>query len=281
MLKVVAVTILYNPDNNICDNIISYLPYADVLIIADNSATKEIPDSLLRNDKVVYLHDGENRGIAERLNEAAKIAKEKGYEWLLTMDQDSCFEQVQIEKYFSYVDDYAYKEQVAIFGVEFEKKQPEEKVIAEEVNYLITSGSLVNLNLFDTIGKFDEKLFIDEVDLEYCFRAITKGYKIIKLPFIFLNHNLGEKGNYRSLKNLKTTQRALHSSLRIYYMVRNFLYVQKKYPNQFLLEDKERKNTLINRIKNNLLYGNTRLLTLRLIKKGFRDFKKGKMGKIK
>lgn len=280
MLKAAGVTILYNPDEKVSENIDSYLSYTDLLIITDNSTSLKIPDKLLHTDNIICLHDGENRGIAERLNQAAAIAIEKGYEWLLTMDQDSYFDTVEIEKYFSYIDKYEDKERVAMFGIEFENKQEEEKVFTEEVSYLITSGSLVNLKLFETIGGFDEQLFIDEVDLEYCFRAITKDFKIVKLPFIFLDHNLGETGNYRSLKNFKNTQRALHSSLRLYYMVRNFLYVRKKYPNQFVKEDKERKKTLMNRIKNNLLYGNSRLQTLRLINKGFKDFKNGKMGKV-
>lgn len=279
MQNVAGVVILYFPDETIVENITSYSDKLGKLYIIDNSPQKtKLVQALSANPGIMYVHDGENKGIAKRLNDAAKLAINDGFEWLLTMDQDSYFDKKNIDKYFNYVSNYKHKSMTAMFGVEFEtqKTAPEKP---EEVSYLITSGSMLNLRLFHEVGQFDEQLFIDEVDLEYCFRAITKGFSIIKLPFIFLTHHLGEEDTYISLKNLKKTRRALHSSLRIYYMVRNYLYVREKYPQQFLSEDKERRITLLNRIKNKLLYGNEKVATISMIFRAFRDFKAKRMGK--
>jgi rhamnosyltransferase len=169
-----------------------------------------------------------------------------------------------------------------MFGIEFEKRNQTTNIGCGgmDIDYLITSGSVVNLTLFDEIGGFDEALFIDEVDLEYCYRAKTKGYKIIKFTHIFLQHSLGKISYFRSLKSGKLTPRTLHSPLRVYYMLRNYLYVAKLYPNQFNESAVIRKKALKNRIKNNLLYGKGRFRLIKYIISAYFDYKHKKMGKI-
>ena len=38
----------------------------------------------------------------------------------------------------------------------------------------MTSGNLLNLKIAEKIGDFEEKLFIDEVDHDYCYRIRRK-----------------------------------------------------------------------------------------------------------
>ncbi len=282
-MLVAGVVILYYPDNTVLQNIQSYLPYIEKLYVADNTEGKisDVALQLKAQNKTQILYDGNNEGIAKRLNEAAALAIEEGFQWLLTMDQDSRFEEGALENYFSCADNYLGKNKTAMFGVEHEEKSSLLECIAKEKVQLITSGSIVNLNVFDVVGGFDEALFIDEVDLEYCYKAIVKGYKIIQFPNIFLHHHLGIVSYHKSLKNLAITPRVLHSPVRLYYMIRNYLYVQKKYGNQFAENDKYRREALLNRIKNNLLYGKQRIKTIRNIIEGIVDCKKGNMGKFK
>ena len=169
-----------------------------------------------------------------------------------------------------------------MIGVEYDKKLVSTKggCIYNKSSHLITSGSSLNLEIFKKIGVFDEQLFIDNVDHEYCFRAIVKGYEIAKLNNILLNHSLGTLGFYRSLKNLKRSPRALHSPLRIYYMVRNYFYLKRRYVNVFKTEINTMRKSLLNRIKNGLLYGDKKLLLLKNIYRGYLHYKQGKMGKL-
>ena len=279
MIRTAAVTILYNPDGNVLENILSYLPFVELLIVAYNSSTSNIPDELKNNDKVLCIHDGENKGIAERLNQAAETAINKGFEWLLTMDQDSSFNNNEFKNYINDVDNFHEKNMVAMFGVEYENNKTTKETY-QNVHFLITSGSLVNLSLFEKIGKFDEKLFIDNVDLEYCLRAISKGYKIVKVSNTFLQHQLGEVKQFRSLKNGKKTERVLHSPIRLYYMTRNYFYLKRDYKIIFPKEMNQLKKDLLIRIKNNLLYGNSRIKTINYIRKAIKDFQNNKTGKI-
>lgn len=282
-MGIAGTVILYYPDQNIFFNVQSYLHSLEKLYIIDNSENplKEIVGSILKLPNVIYLHDGENKGIASRLNQVCSIAVEDGYSWLLTMDQDSSFTQKKLEEYLNCIKNYTSKEKVAMFGIRYfgEKKS---KNICEfiEINDLITSGSVINLDNFYLVGGFDENLFIDEVDFDFCLNSVTHGYKIIQFQNIFLNHNLGHLSYHRSLKTNKLTPRTLHSPLRIYYGVRNFLYVQSKFKNNFKEDMSIKRKGLMNRIKNNILYNKKRWLVIKYIFKAVLDYSNSKMGKL-
>ena len=63
-------------------------------------------------------------------------------------------------------------------------------------------------------------------------------------------------------------------------MLRNHLYLKKKYQAHFAHEIKQREKVLINRIKNNLLYNSQRIKICKYLLKGWIDATRNKMGKI-
>jgi rhamnosyltransferase len=283
MLNIAAVVILYHPDHNLPQRINTYLRYISKLYVFDNSesATLNFFDSAIDETKIIYKHDGENKGISIRLNEAASLAIEDKADWLLTMDQDSYFSGNSVPIYFECIKMYSAKDSVAMFGVQYINEQVKnDECTPKEVNHLITSGSIINLNLFKNIGPFDEALFIDKVDHEYCLRARLFRYKIIQFHNIYLHHSLGSIVYGRSVKNFKLTPRVIHSPLRMYYILRNYLYLSSKYKGKFEDSFSELKKELFIRIKNNFFYGKHRIKLLTYLAKGYRDYKAGKMGKI-
>ena len=93
MNKIAGAVILYYPANSFLQNIESYLRKLDKLFVIDNTPdNNKALGKLLEIENVVYKHNGENKGIAARLNEAATLAIKEGYDWILTMDQDSYFD---------------------------------------------------------------------------------------------------------------------------------------------------------------------------------------------
>lgn len=280
---IAAAVILYYPSKGIIDNILSYSSFVNILYSLDNSEdpSREIVEQIKKIPNCLYIHNGENEGIAKRLNQVCRLAIEDGFEWLLTMDQDSYFSEKNISTYINCAQALANKEQIAMTGVEIIKKETEEiSCRYTEVISLITSGSMINLALFKKIGPFDEALFIDQVDLEYCYRAILKEYKVNQFPDIFLEHSLGVASVHKSLKTFKNTYRSLHSPLRIYYITRNYLYIRSRYRKSFSTEIAKTEKDLLIRLKNNLLYGKERIAVLKFFFKGIMDFKRKKMGKI-
>jgi rhamnosyltransferase len=282
MLKVAGVVILYHPDEYITGNILSYLTSIETLFVIDNSENvKETVVHEIQNlGNIHYIAEGVNKGIAARLNQAARLATEAGYQWLLTMDQDSYFPPGTLESYCQCIENYPEVHRVSMFGIDHENKLPgNDSCQAIKVDQLITSGSIVNLTVFEKTGGFNQALFIDEVDLEYCYKSILAGYDVIKFNHIHLQHQLGKLSIHRSLKDMKASPRVLHSPLRLYYMVRNHLYIRKTFKGVFQQDIERSGKVLLNRIKNNLLYGKHRLLLIRYIFQAWIDFKQGHMGK--
>ncbi|MEP6683082.1 MAG: glycosyltransferase family 2 protein [Parafilimonas sp.] len=280
-MKIAACVILYNPDESVIQNIKSYNAHIDKLYLIDNS---ESINANLHNDfnslsHANIFHNGVNEGVAKRLNQACDFAIKDGFDYLLTMDQDSFFDEAFVSKYFECIE--TSKEQdVSMYGINYQQKKDELNCKYFEAKFIITSGSVINLKLFQNVGGFDEKLFIDFVDTEYCFRSIQKGFKIIEFSNIYMNHSLGEPIEKYSLKTLKKTSRSFHSATRLYYMTRNFFYINAKYEKDFSAEIKVLKKDLLNRIKNKIFYKPKRFATLKTLFQAIKDFKSKKMGKL-
>lgn len=234
---IAAVIILYNPDQNVLNNISSYIDDVDILYAVDNSDRERsfIVKSLLENPKIQYINNNGNQGIAHALNIGAYKAIDMNYTWLLTMDQDSSFEQTMLTQYFTCWNSYLNKDDTAIFS-------PVHSVLdylisstveCETVNkfHVMTSGNIINLNIFKDLKGFNEVLFIDEVDREYCLRSKLAGYSIIEFSNISLKHNLGEPISI--IRQGQTIQLSTHTPKRFYYIARNLLYVWKTYHHLF------------------------------------------------
>lgn len=280
-MKIAACVILYNPGESVIENIQSYIEHVDKLYLIDNTESASLNFQKTCNSlpKTIIVHDSSNEGIAKRLNQACQLALQDGFDYLLTMDQDSFFDESIVKKYFECIQQYLLKEKVAMFGVNYEQEIFNADCNCNMVKVLITSGSVINLNNYKNIGGFDENLFIDFVDTDYCFKSILKGCELVQFSNIYMHHEIGTTTQHRSLKNMKLSTRSIHSSIRLYYMTRNFLYLQNKYREHFKQEFSIHKKDLLNRIKNKLIYKSYRLQTLKMLIKAYIDYKKNKMGK--
>lgn len=284
-LNIAACVILYNPKIEDLQNITSYLSKVNKLYVYDNSATKLESSFINENEKINYFWDGENQGISIRLNQASRLAISEGYDKLLTMDQDSSFLEENIDKYFRDIKNFKDAENVANFGLEYNKVAiacDTKEIIFEEVDHLITSCSVINLNLFEKIGGFDENLFIDGVDIDYCYASMKNCYKNIQFKNNFFKHSLGEPVRRASIVSLYLIKknRVIHSPLRAYYMYRNTLYLEKKYSSVFPEMTKKLVKDYIHHIKRCVRYSENIITAYKYIFKAYRDFKNNRMGKI-
>lgn len=282
-IKLAGSVILYNPKEEDLINLNSYLSKIDQLYVYDNSAKKLVSKFLSENDKIKYFWDGENHGLSIRLNQACKEAISNGFDYLLTMDQDSSFIEKNLEKYINAVSNFQEKDKVAVYGLEYninDITNATPNYIA--VDHIITSASILNLKLYNEIGGFDENLFIDGVDIDYCYAALSKGYKNIKFRDILFDHSLGEKTKRRSFFSLFLIKKnvALHSSLRVYYMRRNMLYIKNKYEAKLPSIIKKFVKNQNHQIRKNIKYSNEFFTVLKYYFKANKDYKNQKNGKI-
>ena len=242
MIKLAACVVLYNPDDTIFENILTYGNYVDKLIVIDNSLKKNnfLIDKLneVFESKLVYIDNNDNLGIATALNQACDKAIELQFKWILTMDQDSSF--INFDHYKKCLEKVQNVNNVALLAANTDKEGYSTCDINEcSCNYredkfsVITSANIVNLEYFEEIGRFNDKLFIDMVDYDYCLRINIKKFKILYFPDVFVEHKLGEVHLRTNIFTRKKKYKTEHNAQRAYYISRNSLYLSKNYGKYF------------------------------------------------
>ena len=245
MIKLAACVVLYNPDDTIFENILTYGNYVDKLIVVDNSLKKNnfLIDKLSEvfESKLIYINNNDNLGIATALNQACDKAIELQFKWILTMDQDSSF--VNFSHYKKCLEKVQNVNNVALLAANTDKEGYSNFDINEcSCNYredkfsVITSANIVNLEYFEEIGRFNDKLFIDMVDYDYCLRINIKKFKILYFPDVFVEHKLGEVHLRTNIFTRKKKYKTEHNAQRAYYISRNSLYLSKNYGKYFSKE---------------------------------------------
>ena len=280
-MKLAGIVILYYPNTDIViEHIRSYSSNLEKLFIYDNT---ENPDQSFIDliskveGNISYISSGTNEGIAKKLNEASHKARQEGYEFLLTMDQDSSFKPGDFEKYISLIQSSA-NSNIAQFGVNHQPNFTTQKELPEEALALITSGSILSLSLTEKVGVFNEDFFIDFVDTEFSYRVIQNGYINLMFSNIVLNHSLGTLIEGRSLVSLKKSKRIIHSPIRVFYIIRNGLYLLFKFKG-LSASMKQEVYRSIKIIKNDLFYNPQLLAVYKNLFLGIYCFVFNKMGK--
>jgi rhamnosyltransferase len=267
---IIAVVIWYEPEPFMQRNILSYAYNVDYVVVVDNSVDDNMAMLPCLNN-VIYIPLKYNAGIASALNYGISKAAELGAVWVLMMDQDSRFEVNEFERLKVTALALQHDKQVAVIGpITDPKKNKDYKL--KEVNEIITSGSLSRLSNLQNLGGFDNKLFIDCVDFDFCFRLRESGYKIIMDKSSRLDHRRGTpttvtwRGRDKTIFN--------YSSTRYYYQVRNNLYLGYRFP-----EYRKSSRKKIRRIiRNALLFEKHKYHNLMAIGQGVLHFLFGRYG---
>jgi len=272
-LRILGIVVLYNFDNNVVNNIRTYSNYCEKIIAVDNSETKcqGSIDEIKKIKNLEYISLENNYGIAKALNVGMQYAIKEGYKWALTMDQDSRFSNDIIKVYFETLAQ-ADLNKIAVIAPNyfFDRKDNKEYDGYKEIEYTMQSGNLINVDIYKKIGEFYDEFFIDGVDYEYCIRAKQNNYKVIECGKAILHHSPAiTKKTFFGFKY------GYCNSTRIYYQVRNLLWISKKY--------KSLKMKLIvgyKLFKILFLFDNKKEY-LKMFKLGVVDFKKNRLGKLK
>lgn len=284
-MEIAAVVVVYNSnEKSLLENINSYLEDVKFLAVVDNSDVVNNYPLLLdlskkSKGKVNYIRNGQNLGIAEALNIGAKHALERGYEWLLTMDQDSRATAGMVNTLVAYLES-GDAEQVGIISpVHMQQNSSVVHEIMErdfeERLTVMTSGNIISLKAFTQVGGFDTSLFIDYVDHEYCLRLIQNGFKVVAAKKAILLHSLG------SFKNYKVANVSNHNYVRRYYITRNRLFVWKKYYQKFPAFCRQDYYEMWKELLKICLFERDKMRKIRAFLLGYYHFLTNKFGKLK
>lgn len=287
-----AVIITYNVKNDFKNRISNLKNKVNEIIVVDNGSKYETISMLKELEKeitIIYLK--ENKGIAYALNKGIKYSIERREGWILTLDQDSIVTDNMIKNMlecYSNFDDKLKEKVAMLVPLHIEEKEYKNNNITNSDNIYpnlynevlteITSGSLTKSNIYKDIALYDEKLFIDLVDHDYCLSLNMKGFKVIQVNSAILIHNLGEsiKKNILGLKMTPTN----HSALRRYYMSRNRHYIWNKYKENFPKWVATDKRKFLTENLKIVLFENNKIEKFKYIIKGIKHYKKNIFGKL-
>lgn len=252
-MKIAAVVVLYNPEeigiDSVVSNIISYESFVDKIYLIDNSLNEHF-DLATRIKNSEFISNKNKGGIGGAQNIGCQKAFEDGFDWVMTMDQDTLFDSKQIKDYIKLIEEFFEKDSLAVsYSLRVEnvtktlhwsdffknvlrpikRKVFGEKKIPHGYEYkerCISSANIVKLSVWKEIKGFNEKLFIDQVDYEFCYRLIGKGYRIVKFNDVYINQHFGEAHGFTLFRK----KYAKYSLFRFYHCIRNSFVVKRNYP---------------------------------------------------
>ena len=97
-----------------------------------------------------------------------------------------------------------------------------------QADFLISSGSLIDLEAIEAIGLMDEGLFIDHVDTDWFLRAGSKGYSMYGVCDAVMQHGLGENTHQINIGGTRQRNVPQHKPFRYYYIFRNSVLLYRR-----------------------------------------------------
>ncbi|GHA88872.1 glycosyltransferase family 2 protein [Cognatilysobacter bugurensis] len=291
-----AVIVTYHPDPAELPEVIARIaPQAHRVFIIDNASPpahlqQALPAPL--PDGVDVIRSATNDGLGRAYNRGAQLARQAGCRFVLLMDQDSV---VAPDLVARLVDAHAQLKadaRVGAVGAAFidahtghpapfvrigfplNRKIPAPERGCVECDFLISSGSLIELDVLDAVGGMDEALFIDNVDLEWSFRARASGYRLFGVGDARMTHRIGH--TVRRLP-LGLGDVVVHAPVRLYYMMRNrvLLYGRPQTPRVWIAQDLPRLALKLARLS---LFVQPRRRNFRAMVSGLLDGLRGRSG---
>lgn len=149
---------------------------------------------------------------------------------------------------------------------------PSQDPSPQEVDVLITSGMMVDSDVWKDGLHYDERLMVDYTDTDWCFRARAAGWRLFVLPSVRMPHAISDAAPIRVM-GLRLLR---YSPLRRYYYFRNTVYfvrqpyVSKAWRRRLLAG-------LVVRLFSNVVIDTHRVAGLRMSLKGLWHGLRGRM----
>jgi rhamnosyltransferase len=173
----------------------------------ENELAKDLTSLLRQFKNTIVLDEGSNIGLSKAYNNAIKFVQQLGISYYFILDQDSKIDAHLIPNLIK-IQNYL-ENNYELFLLGTLNKRPTISIIERiensisrkksnyfivnrnemilEKNIIINSGMFLTKNIFILLGGFNENLFTDAIDLDFCYRAKRKGCKIFQyssLPII-------------------------------------------------------------------------------------------------
>lgn len=246
-----AIVVTHYPELADLLGLLSELNKETDFLVIDNGSPQadQYRESILACSRCVGLRQlPENVGLAEALNKGLQEARKHNYQFAFLFDQDSRLGDSYVRNMlaaFARAESVADRK-VAALGPRIinprNRRQTPFKLFNRlirrsdrpfhrapglfQADFLITSGTLLPLDCLEQTGAMMASYFIDNVDLEWCFRARARGYELAGTSDAVLYHAVGEQGNSPLVRRGLIAQ---HKPARTYYSSRNRVHLYRQH----------------------------------------------------
>jgi rhamnosyltransferase len=215
--KIAAVVVGYMPEVDVLDKLlVSLSAQVNMLIFLDNGGAAEILMNAPSEMKsLVRIDMGGNKGLGAALNVGFDLAVKAGMDFVVTFDQDSHAEPDLIQRLDAAMGHAKIKDSktIAVSPAFFDRRDgkkinfPFYQSVAGVIkpvfksddehglvraDALITSGMFISTQAWKEGIKYDEGMFVDFTDTEWCFRVRDKGYNLYGCLDIEMGHALSD-----------------------------------------------------------------------------------------
>jgi rhamnosyltransferase len=247
-MQTAAIIVAFGPDPFQISRLIGVLAReCEAVYVMDNGGGRDAISLSTEIEAVMHIVDmGGNRGLGEALNRGFRLAAAAGFDYVTTFDQDSEPAPGQVKDLVSAIQELkSTGRNVAAVGPRivdrrharltehsFMRRRIGWPIAADcaagtryiESDFLITSGALISVAAYEEIGEYDANLFVDYTDMEWCFRALTRGYRLYGICAVTMSHELSSGMSARVFAMTILN----YSPIRRYYYARNALLLCRR-----------------------------------------------------
>jgi len=245
MTKLAALIVLFHPSDEQLARAAAMRAACDRLLVIDNSPEPDVRAAQVLGDAgIALLHHGNRHGIAGAFNSGLHALFGQGVDAVALFDQDSTLP----DGYFDVMrerctpldgrpflmgprifdeNDQRYLPELVTSGLAVKRLAMDAAASLQRCAFLISSGSVISREAFARLGRFDETLFIDHVDTEYCLRALLRNVPVYVVPSLVLLHRIGSRRRHKLGAFEMTTMN--HPGFRRYYSARNAMQLALQY----------------------------------------------------
>lgn len=254
--RVASVIIRYNPPPGFDDRVARAAEQSALTVVVDNASDTRWSPEALRARGVSELHaldNARNEGIAAATNRGIAHARALGATHAFLLDHDSVPQPGAVDRLLAAAEDprhapvaaavprivYGHPDIACRWPASRGGRSPFFRFVYADridtptrVDLAISSGMLVPIAAWSALGGFDERLFIDLVDTDFCLRARADGHAIVAVPDATLGHALGEV-EQRRLPGGVRAYPTHHGALRHYFISRNRIILARRHAVRF------------------------------------------------
>jgi len=230
---VCAGVVLHNAEIDLLkQNLGAIRPQVTLIIAVDNGSNNlDEVRAALAEWPIHWVVNDVNQGLAKALNQVVDTAAALGFDWVITLDQDSICDADMVAEMRPAVADGVLMVAPRVIDRGFiGKDAPAEAPTDdfEDIRRCITSGALTRVDGVKALGGFDDRLFVDQIDNDISLRGIERGYRIVRANRALLNQRYGQTSIKRRVL-WRTVRYHHYDAARIYYQQRNLVYVCRRF----------------------------------------------------